>query len=397
MSTPPQALRRQLSRCKQGLMRRWFRLRFSRQPYAPDAHPMGVNLYGYLSSSIGLGEGARLHAEVLRQTGLPFSCVDTTPLLRGQTLPDADAPYAVSVMHVNPDLLPALLLGGNRAQWNGRYLIGIWLWELERIPRAWRAFLPVFDEFWAPSHFIEEALRKETDKPVVFLPYGMEVPEKAPMDRAAFGLPAGFLVLCMFDLRSFLSRKNPAAAIRAFAEAFTPQDDAFFVMKVHNASPVDMAQMEALAKDIKHVIINEEFSKPQVNALIACCDVFISLHRSEGFGLILAEAMLLEVPVIATNWSSTTDFTDADSALLVDYTLVPSEPGYAGDPTVQRWADADASQAAGYLRTLYESPEKRAALGKAGRKKIEETLSPALWARRMQERVRAIEGKNTKQ
>lgn len=357
----------------------------ARAAYQPCAYPSGINLHGFLTSSIGIGQGARLYAKALEVSGIAHALLDANALLCTPSQDDSLAGllskeplYDISVLHINPDMLPDFLRTMPSPTLDRRYLIGVWLWELERIPESWQKFLPLFDEWWAPSRFIQEAMRRETDKPVTFMPYGIEAPIQEYCTRASFGLPENtFLVLCMFDTRSYISRKNPAAAVAAFQRAFENTDaNAMLVLKTHNATKQEIADMKAFTGNSERVILlNIELDKKSVNSLILCCDTLISLHRSEGFGLIMAEAMALSVPVVATNWSSNTDFMDESCACMVDYTLIPTEGVYMAKQTDQHWADADVAQAAGYLKRLYTDAAYRKAIASAGAERIRREYS----------------------
>ncbi len=246
---------------------------------------------------------------------------------------------------------------------------------------------------WAPSRFVAEALSRISPIPVHIVPYGIEAPVTLTVTRETLGLPAdAFLVLCMFDLRSYTARKNPAAAINAFHEAFgRNHKNARLIIKVHNASGEDIEQLDQLLGGSRDVLlVNKDMDRREVNSLISCCDVLISLHRSEGFGLVMAEAMYLGVPVIATNWSANLDFMNSQNACLVDYTLIPTDGAYLYGQMDQRWAEPDIKQAAQYLCRLYEEPVYRQTIANAGRESIRQDFSIEHCAKVMQDRLTDI-------
>lgn len=391
-----------------GLKRRVFARLYGsapeRLPYAPGAYPAGVNLYGFLTAALGLGQGARLYARALEAAGIPTALLDARDLI-GRPVEEGalgggicQAPrYDVSVIHINPDMLPLLFHLRDRREWDRRYLVGVWLWELPRIPEDWKPFLSIFDEFWAPSRFIAEAVGRETEKPVVLMPYGLDRPRTAArFDRAHFGLPEGaFLVLCMFDTSSYAARKNPGGAVQAFEAAFADAgEEALLVVKVHGAGEEDLQKIRALVRDPERlVLLNHRMEREESSSLIACCDVLVSLHRSEGFGLILLEAMALGVPVVATDWSANTDFMDGDSACMVQYTLVSTKGAYLGGQQDQLWAEPDTGQAARYLRALYEDPDLRRRIGAAGQRRAQAEYSIQESAKRLKRRFEEIHQK----
>lgn len=216
----------------------------------------------------------------------------------------------------------------------------------------------MLDEIWTPSEFISKNLRKVTDLPVYTVPYHVEAPSDDTLDRSHFGLPEDkFLFLVMYDSNSTMARKNPVGAIRAFRKAFKNNPDTGIVVKVNNAKPEEMAKIAKLLKDCPNVyFITETLTKTEVNTLISLVDVFVSLHRAEGFGLVMAEAMLLGTPCVVTNWSSNTEFMNNEVACMVDggfTTLKKDTPPYKKGA---RWADPDITQAARYMRRLYKDP-----------------------------------------
>ena len=385
---------------KSKLALRFYRNRHERIPFEPALYPAGINLFGYFSASLGLGQGVRLYADALELSNIPYTLIDVrlspdTPTASSELQKRlADAPiYSMNVIHINPDMLALVHRLLPKSYWDRRYNIGVWLWELERIPPSWREYFKFFDEIWAPSAFIRDAIARDTALPVHVVPYGITAPTAPGVTREYFHLPKdAFLVLCMFDLNSFASRKNPLASVRAYFEAFDGEDAyTHMVIKVHHASDDDIKMLNRLTKNNKNVtIINQELDKPAVNSLIQCCDVLISLHRSEGFGLIMAEAMYLGVPVVATNWSANVDFMSPETACMVDYSLIPTDGMYLYGQKDQRWADADIAQAAQYLRRLYREPEYRKHIAQAGKDSIRQYLSPEHCARIMDERFDTI-------
>lgn len=381
---------------KDVLFRRLYNNPPIRTHYKQDEYPAGVNLYGYLSASLGLGQGARLYSQALNRIALPTVQVDTSFLLcknrGGGHIPVKAAPYAISLVHLNPDLLPHLYQAMDSTVWNGRYQVGVWLWELERLPDAWLPWLSIFDEFWAPSHFIEDTLRRDTQLPVHYMPYGIEAPIEMGVGRSAFDLPEdAFLVLCMFDMHSHLSRKNPEAAVRAFQAAFPSEENAVLVLKTHSATAAELEHLCKLTGQANNVrVFHADMEKPRLNALIACCDALLSLHRSEGFGLVLAEAMLLRVPVVATGWSANTDFMDSKCACMVEYELIPADGDYMSVGQGQQWAEPSVADAARWLRKLYLDPAFHQEIAAAGQRRIQQDYSIDACAARMLDRLSNI-------
>ncbi len=343
----------------------------------PAASQPGLAVVGELSRASGLGEGARLILAALQQARLPAWPVDVGPLLPAHS---ADLPACTRtpppgvplLLHVNPPLLPLLLCRLPRSLVRGRRIIGYWAWELPTPPPDWRIGAQFVHEAWVPSHFSAAALETLLPGRVRVVPYPLAAvpPAPAPLDRAAFGLPHdAVVVLVSFNLASSLERKNPLAAIAAFRAAFGDRPDRILVLKVGNPDhfPEDFARIASAAADAPNIRLETRLLPPgELHALTAACDIILSLHRSEGFGLVLAEAMLLGRPVIATGWSGNMTFMDETCAALVEYRLVPThDPRGTYVNTV--WAEPSQELAVAHLRRLADDRAARCDLGARGR------------------------------
>lgn len=370
------------------------------EPWQPGRDPDGINLFGFFKAQNGLAQGVKLYATAIEEAGIPHSFLNTDFLY---WLPQDDstwdsrlslqAPYAVNVVHINPDQWVEATNCYPLSCFDGRYTIGVWLWELEDIPEAWTAAFPYVHELWAPSRFIADALRKVSPVPVTVIPYGIEAPQDESLSRSDFGLPEDdFLVLVMYDANSYASRKNPEGAIRAFLEAFGSRPEgARLVIKINHPQKQDLRRIEQLlGRDGPYILIRETMDKPRLNRLIALCDVYCSLHRSEGFGLVMAEAMLLGVPTVATGWSANAEFMPPDCAWPVDCTWVPVGDAYQYGSPEQRWAEPDIHQAAEMLRNIRSDPAAAREKAARGQVLIRTDFSPAVCARRIRERLDLI-------
>ena len=334
-----------------------------RVSFSLDAYPDGVNLLGNIRGSSGLAQGCRLLAAAIEETGLDwtaYSCGQANPI----TYQDNTylykinnvLKYNINVFHLNALEPEDICFYLDDAFRKSHYNIGFWLWELEAFPDRWLHYLRFVDEIWTPSEFISNNLRKVTNKPVFTIPYPVLAPIDHECNRAFFHLPKEqFLFLCMYDSNSTMERKNPIGAITAYKIAFPKErDDVGLIIKVNHPSKSDLDRLYDEMRGYKNVYyILDTYPKEQVNSLIACADVFVSLHRAEGFGLVLAEAMLLRTSVIATNWSSNTEFMNRNVACMVDYDLVPVNSTSWIYKKGTRWADPDLNQAAECMNKLY--------------------------------------------
>lgn len=378
----PQQQRRQL------LLRLATTLSPRAQQPPPDVS-LGVIVAGELSRASGLGETARLMLAVLPRIGVPCWPLDIGPLLpaHAQDISAASAtsfpPGAALLLHVNPPMLPLVLLR-LRHLVRDRRLIGCWVWELPVAPASWRDAAGFAHAAWVPSHFTADAVEPLMPGRVSLAPYPLALspPDPAPLDRSAFGLPAeAVVVLVSANLASSYVRKNPSAAVTAFRQAFGDREDRVLVLKIGNPDhfPRDFAALRAAVAGAPNIRLESRILPPADSyALTRAADIVLSLHRSEGFGLVLAEAMLLARPVVGTGWSGNMMFMDETNSVPLPYSLVPVvDPRgvYAAPGAV--WAEPDVAAAATALRALAEQPEHRAALGARARDTVMARLDAA--------------------
>jgi glycosyltransferase involved in cell wall biosynthesis len=273
------------------------------------------------------------------------------------------------------------------------YRIAYWAWELDAIPEEWVELTPLLDCIWAPTQFVADAFRKRMPLPVHEVLPGVELSEIEPVGKADFGIPpANYVFLFMFDMCSQMVRKNPLAVIEAFRAAFRRDEKATLVIKVSRgrSHPEAFAILGAAARAAGVILIDEVFSRARAYGLIQMCDCLVSLHRAEGFGLCLAEAMLMGKPVIATNYSGNLSFMHRGNSLLVDYELIEIA---ADNPIYKRrnhWADPSIEQAASHMRYCFDHRADAAVLGNKGRADVEQKLSLKAAGQRMAEQLASV-------
>ncbi|MET0338259.1 MAG: glycosyltransferase, partial [Caulobacter sp.] len=321
--------------------------------HAGGLAPSGpIIVAGFHGSVLGIGEAARSLSATLRCAGFEVLDWDVSALFGHERRIEAGDPTpppvgsGTLIAHMNPpELLQLIALYGAGAL-KGRRVIGYWAWELEHLPRSWRPAFRHVDEVWAPSRFTAEAVEEVAPQgmPIRVLPHPLDPTDLAP-DRARFDFPDdAVIVLSAFDLRSTLARKNPLAAIEAFKRAAgRSSSNALLVLKTVGAdaaSPL-LAQINAAIGGARNIrLFNGVLSPDDRDRLVASADIILSLHRSEGFGLWLAEGMLAGKPVVATAWSGNLDFMTPKAAAMVPARLVAVDDRqgmYAGG----RWAEAD--------------------------------------------------------
>lgn len=356
----------------------------------------GIAVAGELSNATGLGEGARLISRALTKMNVPNWGVDiASPWQLDKIRMPSSAVEAIPrsaplILHANPPTLPLVLWRLPRTVTRHRRIVGFWAWELQVVPDDWITAAKYVHQIWAPSRFTAAALQAVMPGRVrvVSYPMSIEPPQPSNMDRSSFGLPAdAIVVLVSFNLASSMARKNPIGAIAAFRAAFGDRSDRILLLKITNPGhfPREFAQLVEAAKGSNIRLETRSFSAEDNHALTAAADIVLSLHRSEGFGLVPAEAMLLGKPVIATAWSGNMDFMDADSASLVRYQLVPvQDPRGTYQLANAVWAEPSIDDAVAHLRQLAGDETARHALGERGRAMAKARLGTASLAEAVQ-------------
>ncbi len=375
-----------------------------------------VQLIGPLRKTSGLGRAARLSALALERTGLSLNAVhcspgDPAPDRAGGRAADGWRPARINLIHLNAESLPQALAQAPDV-FNGAYNIGYFFWELDSPAACHALALELVDEIWTASRYGAEIYRPATDKPIYRPGLCCAPPGGAGRARARrylerlCGAPGdAFTFLLSFDGFSFTQRKNPLAAIRAFALAFGPGGDGGggenvrLIVKSHNRDRVnDPAQAgiwreidRLVAGDGRIVALEETLSDADMRRLMQGADCYVSLHRSEGWGLGMIEAMALDVPVICTGYSGNLEFCTPQTAWLVDYRLVEvAADAYLFVRPGQRWAEPDIGHAARQMRAVYADAPARARKAAAARALIGRRFSPEAVGRRYRDRLTRI-------
>jgi glycosyltransferase involved in cell wall biosynthesis len=266
-------------------------------------------------------------------------------------------------------------------------------------PARWWGAFDLLDEVWTPSTFTQEAVARSAPLPVVRVPHAVQVHLDERLGRAALGLPEqGFLFLAMCDVLSVARRKNPLGAIEAFRQAAGGMPDAHLAIKLSYGAerPAEVEELRRAAAGLPVTFIDRLFSRNEVNNLLACCDCLVSLHRSEGFGLALAEAMALGKPVLATAYSGNMDFTRPGLAFLAEYRLREVGPGAEPYDASCLWAEPDTGQAARLMGEIFSQPERRAEVAARGQQFVRRHFSPRAVGELMKRRLELIERRETR-
>lgn len=369
----------------------------------------GVNVIGHITGTMGLGVAARNTLTVLEANRQAFTAVDIEPGRRQGTdgtfahllANPPTASHPINLFHLNVQELINLL--DTRPPWLDvvRHANAIVpFWELPRLPLIpdWAGLLGAMDVILAPSRFILESIeRSAPEVRAVHYPQTVFLPANIAASRDAFGLPHDAVLFFMnIDVTSDMARKNPAAAMAAFRAAFATQgsisrERVFLVVKLgHTRSGYPWADASQLMAELtampNTIVIDRQLTYAETLSLNASCDVYVSLHRSEGLGLNLLEAMSLGRPVIATGWSGNMDFMTSEDSCLVDHELVPVRAThYAYRPEAigpgQVWAEPSVAEAAAWMRRLADDESLRRRIGAVARVAMDTRRSQVLEGR----------------
>ena len=364
----------------------------------PGPFRSGLNIAGYFKAELGVGEIARLVASAATREGLPVATVlnDRTLSRQENAFEESshDGPYSVTLVCANADEFPRAVDALPPDMRDRCYRIGFWFWETERLPEVYRHSSDLLDEIWVASDYVAAAVSPTVTKPVRICPVPVRQFDPAPMSRADLGAPEGFLFLFMFDFLSSIQRKNPIGLVQAFCRAFRPGEGPTLMLKSINGHLARGAQeaLRAAIGDRPDVIAMDGYlASGARDALMQSCDCYVSLHRSEGFALTLAEAMTLGKPAIATAYSGNLAFMTAENSFLVPYRRASVPAGCGPYPEGDAWAEPDLDAAASIMRAVYENPALAADRAERGRIDVTERYSPARTTAFIRERLADIQ------
>jgi glycosyltransferase involved in cell wall biosynthesis len=386
---------------KYGLSGRWFRRASLPAKYkaAKPRAALGANVVGLFRYTSGLQQAVIGLVDSLAANGVATELRDV-PMAhkrdgRSRAGFDGLERFPVTILNTGLDMpvKEAYRLAGLHAR-SEVYRIAVWWWELEQLPAAWLDRGRDVDEIWAPTRFIADALRV-LGKPVFPMLPSVRLPAFTPRPKQHFGMsPEKFTFLFVFDMNSRMPRKNPLGLIRAFRLAFQPHEPVELVIKVSPQEkyyPEWWADLRAAACDNGVSLIDRDLSRDELLALMNAADAYVSLHRSEGFGLTMAEAMLLGKPTVATGYSGNLDFMTPENSYLVRYERGVIEEDAPPYPKGCVWAEPSVEHTAELMRSIVDRPEEAKAIAARGQADVESLLSPEASGKRMVERLVEIQ------
>jgi glycosyltransferase involved in cell wall biosynthesis len=362
-----------------------------------------VLFIGYAEAALGLGEAFRSMLMALDSAGVPFSIYpfikDAENRCVGPFLDkryDRTGVYDVNVAYMQVNKLPYYYSKLQKQLTGARYNILRTYWELAEAPLAWGALLEPIDELWVPNSFVADAFRPIFDRTITVVPVCINVAREQRYGRGHFGLDDGrFNFLFSFDYYSGSTRKNPLGVVQAFQYAFPdPATKVGLLIKSTGPKELDATASQQLQNlstlDKRITILDRSLGRDEMLSLIDDCDCYISLHRSEGFGLGMAEALALGKPVIATDYSGNRDFLTADTGFLVPFSLRKLMPGEYPMGEGQSWAEPDLKVAIQHMRAVFADPEERQSRAARGARYIAEHYSGETVAKIIKDRLDEI-------
>jgi GT2 family glycosyltransferase/glycosyltransferase involved in cell wall biosynthesis len=365
-------------------------------------HP-GVNVYGYAFAESGTGQILRAVVAALAAEGIPYAVVPFTRTFSRQQrvfhdLGTASPLFDTNLICVNADQVPLFFESMRGQLLPAARNIGLWAWEVEDLPPVMAASERHLDEVWGISSFTAAALARRLTKPVRAFPLPVVVPEVRRRTRAELGMPDGFLFLFCFDYDSVFQRKNPLAVVAAFRQAFSDRAGVVLYIKTTNAErhAAEGKALRAAVRGCANIVIRDAYvASDDYFSLLDACDCYVSLHRSEGFGLTVAEAMALGKPVISTAYSSTLEFANESNSFPVPVRIIEVGDGAPPYPPHSRWADPDIAAAAEQMARVCADRGSAAAVGARARADIEALHGPAARGpllRRLLDQARRTQG-----
>ena len=361
--------------------------------------PGGVDIVGFFTAEHGIGEAARLLSQAIATAGTSVSTIgyrNTQSRQNADFKTDDVATYKTIITAVNAEQNHEIRELSGNSYFMNTYVIGQWFWELETPPSWYEDAYQYVDELWAPTKFIAEMLRRNAPERVVVnhLPLPLRKPHViVDASRSVFNLDDRFIFLFTFDFMSVMKRKNPLGLIEAFRKAFSSGEGPVLVLKSINGTtrPAGLAALHLAAAGRDDIVIIDAYLDPTKSAtLMNLCDCYVSLHRSEGLGLTIAEAMLLGKPVIATGYSGNLDFMTQANSYLVPWVRVrvgESSEAYDADAT---WAEPDLNSAAALMRQVYFNPEESKRVAMVGKLDLESRFTPEQTGEKMKKRLEEL-------
>jgi glycosyltransferase involved in cell wall biosynthesis len=366
----------------------------------PDYCFENINFYGYIKAESGLGKTARGYLDLLKKSLTKVTAINLSCGLKEVDYPvdsNADPKAGFNLVHLNADTNSYFFstMGSNCI--NTGYNIGMWVWELASFRTDWHdSFLP-YNEIWVPSEFCKRSVSASSPIPVFVMPIVVNLAEHNCLNpKGYFGLGVNVYVFgYMFDCSSLIERKNPFALITAFEKIFKSNSDAVLLLKISNGdhSPVLYSKLLDIIECNKNIkLINWSLDDTQLSMFYSAIDCYVSPHRAEGFGATLAEAMLAEKPVIATNYGGCTDFLHEEHSYPVKFSLIPIDKQVGPYLKNYIWAEPDFIHLSERMVEVYENRDEASSKGVLAKIYIQNNYSADVVSKSVKRRMSEILG-----
>lgn len=361
--------------------------------------PAAVNVAGYFRAELGIGTAARSLITALETAEIPINTLtfDRTANRLAHPFTDRSTKNGnadINILCINPDQMSAFAEHSGPEFCAGRYNIGVWFWEVEDFPVSLHHAFNQVDEIWVASEFMRQTFLKVSPKPIFKFPLPVLPPTiDTSLTRAALKLPDQFIFLFSFDFLSVLERKNPLGLVQAFTDAFAVGEGPRLVIKTINGDKrtLELEKLRYAIRDRPDIVLMDGYLDALRNAtLTALSDCYVSLHRSEGFGLTIAEAMALGKPAIATGYSGNLEFMTPENSYLCPSSRFQVGPEREPYPADSHWSEPDVTAAAELMRWVYEHPDEAKTRGARGAVELRSSRSPASSGRIIGERLSVI-------
>lgn len=330
---------------------------------------LGINVFGFINGEFGIAEATRLNCKAIQTVGVPISLinynVNTNHNNNDLTFTEFSdhAPYPINLIQISPSETPNFFDYFDHSFFKDKYNILYMAWESETIPEDYVMNMNLFDEIWTPSTYCKSCIEKYVGLPVRVIPHPINIDLKETDDEEALNFYSKdlFNFLFIFDYNSSVDRKNVINLIKVFRETFDKdENNAFLTIKTSRSQkfPSEKEQiLQAIGDSKKIKIVEKIFDKNALNYVISNCDSYISLHRSEGFGLTMAEAMYFSKPVIATGYSGNLEFMNEENSFLVSAEVIASDSNVINYAANTVWSEPSLQEATTFLKTVYEGKE----------------------------------------
>jgi glycosyltransferase involved in cell wall biosynthesis len=321
---------------------------------------LGVNVIGFVRGEFGLGQGAIMTIKALESAGIKVNAINFNRRTEQRSIDKSitkiskTPQYPINIIQIQPDHLNRFLRK-HRKLLKNRYNIAFWVWELPQFPKKWNSYFSFFDEVWTQSSFCAQSMSLVSPIPISVFTCPV-MPNSSHITRQDLKLPEDkFIFLTIFDFCSSIIRKNIMGVIEAFEKVFKDDLSTILIIKTIAGDNHPLARkqlLDRIANTANILTVDTTLGRDEYNGLIKSCDVLVSLHRGEGFGLTMFEAMSVGKPVIATNFSGNTDFMNDKNSFLVPYKMVEVANVNSNYTKGYSWAEPDIDKAAELMKTV---------------------------------------------